>query len=143
MIIEFPYTFTGDKADQALLQKLTTPQELSGLLNVAIGGLKRLRLLGDFSYEASWEKTMNKYADLSDPVGVFAEQDCALDPAKEISKPALFKAYSLFCIRKGIPVGTKQRFGRTLKRTFHRNIGERQNNWTGITLKKQTARKKK
>ena len=126
-----------------MLQRLTTPEELSGLLNVAIEGLKRLRGQGDFSYKESWTKTMKKYAHLSDPVGMFVEEACTLDSAEEISKPALFKAYIAFCSKQDIAAGTKQLFGRTLKKRFGRNIGERQNNWTGITLKKQINRKKK
>lgn len=143
IIIDFPYTFTGKKADQGLLQKLTTPDELSGLLNLAIEGLKRLREEGDFTYAPSWKKTMEKYAHLSDPVGIFVEEDCILDSAKEIKKPVLFKAYVDFCNRKKMAAGTKQAFGRKFKSKFSKNIDQRQNNWTGITLKKLTVRKKK
>lgn len=134
IIVEFPYTFMGNKADLKLLEKLTTPEELSGLLNIAIKGLKRLRIKGDFSYKQVWQQTREKYSYFSDPVTAFVEEDCEFESSSEISKPALYKAYVDFCSGHKIPAGTKQAFGRTLKNKFYGNISKRQNNWMGIKL---------
>ncbi|MFC2024010.1 phage/plasmid primase, P4 family [Chloroflexota bacterium] len=137
IIIDFPNTFAGSNRDPDLIDKLTTPEELSGLLNLAIDKLKILREQGDFSCVPTWEGTRSKYALISDPVVEFVETKCVLDPVEEIPKPRLFTAYSKFCIQSGIPVGTNRGFGRILKNKYSRTIRERQNNWTGITLKKR------
>src|SRR5208283_1235105 len=42
--ITFPQTFSGEKEDRNLLQKLTTEEELSGFLNWALQGLSRLHV---------------------------------------------------------------------------------------------------
>lgn len=47
-IISFPSKFEGPKQDLALLNKLTTPAELSGLLNFAVKALKDLLAKGSF-----------------------------------------------------------------------------------------------
>jgi putative DNA primase/helicase len=122
IIIDFPNVFVGKQRDPDLLQKLTTPEELSGLLNIAIEGLKRLRDNGDFTYNKSWQNSREKYTRLSDPIGVFVEQKCVFDVIEEISKPSLFKAYVSFCAEKSIPAGTKQAFGHTLKKKYPREI---------------------
>ena len=55
VVIDFPFKFTGDRADKNLLPKLTTEQEFSGLLNKVLEGLERLKKNGDFSYSRSVE----------------------------------------------------------------------------------------
>jgi len=143
IIVDFPNIFMGEEADQQLLKKLTTREELSGLLNIAIEGLKRLREKGDFSYPQTWQKTQEKYAYLADPVTAFVEEDCAYESDKEISKQDLYKAYVSFCKRKGVAAKNDKGFGHSLKQKYQRNIGERRNNWTGIILKNPVLHKRR
>jgi len=50
VVVDFPFKFLGAAADKTLLSKLTTEQELSGLLNKTLEGLNRLKQNGDFTY---------------------------------------------------------------------------------------------
>ncbi len=134
LIMEFPYTFGGDQADKNLLKKLTTRKELSGLLNIALEALRRLRDRGDFGYSASWQETRRKYGAASDPIGVFVEEACEFDSLAEIAKEDLWEAYTRFCVKNGIPAGTKRGFGRIFKERFPDRKGERDGKWTGIRL---------
>jgi putative DNA primase/helicase len=84
VIIEFPNKFEGENRDPDLLDKLTVPEELSGLLNLAVEKLRILRERGDFSYNPSWKRTRKKYTVMSDPVAAFVEKECELDPLEEI-----------------------------------------------------------
>ncbi|MHC4183167.1 MAG: DNA primase family protein [Planctomycetota bacterium] len=84
VIIEFPNKFEGENRDPDLLDKLTVPEELSGLLNLAVEKLRILRERGDFSYNPSWKRTRKKYTVMSDPVADFVEKECELDPLEEI-----------------------------------------------------------
>jgi putative DNA primase/helicase len=136
IIIRFPNKFSGSDRDPDLIDKLTTPEELSGLLNLAIDKLKILREQGDFSYNPNWKLTREEYTLLSDPATAFIESECELDPLEEIPKPELYKSYRKFCIESKIPVATSRGFGRTLKKKYWGTIRERQNNWTGVILKK-------
>ncbi|MFC1912364.1 phage/plasmid primase, P4 family [Chloroflexota bacterium] len=136
VFIEFPFRFSGDSDDKRLINKLITQKELSGLLNLSLKALKRLRENGEFSYQMSWEQTRKKYSEMSDPVRAFIEKECEFDSLEELSKPKLFQAYQKFCKKEQIPAETSRGFGRILKREFSKNINERANNWTGIYLKK-------
>ena len=54
--IECPHIIKKEEVDRNILDKLTTPEELSGLLNLALLGLKRLLKRGDFeSKYLQWE----------------------------------------------------------------------------------------
>src|SRR5262249_28042728 len=59
-IFHFDKQFIGGKEDPELIKKLTTPQELSGLLNLALKGLKELLDNGGF-HDASVEETRKDY----------------------------------------------------------------------------------
>lgn len=136
VIIEFPNKFIGANRDPELIEKLTAPEELSGLLNMAIEKIKVLREQGDFSYHDDWKAIRNKYSLLSDPVSEFIEIACDLDPLAEIPKPSLYKAYCLFCKRKGVPAQTSRGFGRIINKKYTRTIMSRGNNWAGVCLKR-------
>jgi|WetSurMetagenome_2_1015567.scaffolds.fasta_scaffold404117_2 hypothetical protein len=43
ILINFPNVFSGNNVDHNLSSKLPTPEEKSGLLNIAPGAIKRLK----------------------------------------------------------------------------------------------------
>jgi putative DNA primase/helicase len=136
VIVEFPYQFKGANRDSDLIDKLTVPEELSGLLNLAKEKLTVLRQQGDFSYNQNWQEIRSKYNLISNPVTEFIENICNLDPLAEVPKPILYKAYREFSISKAIPLETSRGFGRIINREYPRNIISRGNNWMGIAFKK-------
>jgi putative DNA primase/helicase len=85
------------KADKKILEKLTIDSELSGLLNHALKALAGLHARDGFSRNLSTEETRKIYTRLSDPVAVFIEDCCMIDPSAAVSKSALFGAYVEFC----------------------------------------------
>jgi putative DNA primase/helicase len=81
ILITFPDKFEGEKANKNLLSELTTEQELSGLLNWAIEGLKRLQSNGwNFSNSRSTEEIREEYIRKSSPVDAFFFDCMILDP---------------------------------------------------------------
>jgi putative DNA primase/helicase len=74
ILIRFPNNFEGENADKALITKLQTPEELSGHLNLALDGLKKLRENGKFSNEKSIEATQKEYEFNSNPISAFMEE---------------------------------------------------------------------
>ena len=64
IMVDFPNRFEGDKD---LLQKLYTPEELSGLLNLAIKGLQRVLKNRGFSYSKSVKQVAAYYRLKSNP----------------------------------------------------------------------------
>ncbi|GAI75240.1 unnamed protein product, partial [marine sediment metagenome] len=68
IMINLPHKFEADKADTEILDKLTTEDELSGLLNVALRSLKRLLQQHRYSYEPSPDEIAARYRKASDSV---------------------------------------------------------------------------
>jgi putative DNA primase/helicase len=69
VMFSFPNQFREDdpKTDPNLAEKLTTPEELSGIFNWAIEGLDRLLKNGRFSRSKTIEQTRELYLRASDP----------------------------------------------------------------------------
>ena len=83
VLINFPNNFEGKNDDKDLIKKLRNPEELSGFLNLALEGLKRLKENGKFTNEKSIEETQKEYEFNSDPIAAFmdewtqvSEEDC-------------------------------------------------------------------
>ena len=67
--------FIGEKADSKILEKLTIPEELSGLLNWILEGLKRLLTNGRFSVNETEQTLRENILKLSNPTKAFLEQN--------------------------------------------------------------------
>ncbi len=115
IIINFPNQFTGDSADRHLLEKLTHPDELSGFLNLALRGLRRLRDQGDFSYSLSADEVSDTYLRAADPIFAFVTERCELDEGGWMPKDDLYSVYKAFSQEQKIPALGKESFGRALK----------------------------
>lgn len=141
IIIDFPNKFEGDKADKNLLEKLTTPEELSGLLNLALDGLKRLLERGEFSYSVSTEKMREQYIKMSDPVNAFVTDMIEIDPNDYVPKRELYLAFCQFCRENKLPMVSENVFHRKLIRYVTvedyrpKVAGSRIRAWKGIRLK--------
>jgi len=82
-MLEFPNHFEGEDCDEDILNKLTTDEELSGILNIALEKLDGLVERGDFSYDKTVEETTRIYKMNSEPiyvfvdeVGIYSDDDC-------------------------------------------------------------------
>lgn len=108
LIIPFPHKFGpgGKTGDPDIMDKLLQPQELSGLLNLAIDGLRRLHLNKDFSSNETTETSRADYRREIDNVATFVEECCILDAKMHVSKFDLYSAYCDWCHESGYrPIG--------------------------------------
>jgi putative DNA primase/helicase len=99
----FPNKFEGDNAVQNILQKLTTPSELSGFLNEAIGALKGLLLRGNFCTSKTTEDTREDYKRKASPVYAFVTDMLEPDPDAIIVKKDLYNAFCAYCRAFDLP----------------------------------------
>jgi len=134
VVVDFPFKFLGAAADKTLLGKLTTEQELSGLLNKALEGLIRLEKNGDFSYSRTIEDTRSKYLLASNPAEAFIEECCEFSVWSSITKKELYGAFMKFCQDKKLPGMGIKAFGHKIKRAY--NLAEERDGWRGISIKK-------
>lgn len=120
IVLEFPFLFLSKKemasrtekewikeADPNIIEKLTTSDEMSGLLNEALDGLDRIRKHGDFSYSKNTEEVKNLWIRKSDSFMAFFMDCCEKKYGEHIFKDKLGEAYSEYCISNELkPMGT-------------------------------------
>jgi P4 family phage/plasmid primase-like protien len=122
IIIQFPNTFDGAKADRDLLVKLTAPMELSGIMNWALEGLSRLRANGwQFSHSKSTEEVKQDYIRRSSPMRAFLMDCTVLQPDGVIPKKNLFNAFVKYCAKMKLPTVTSDTFFKNLPQYFAGN----------------------
>jgi len=109
-IIPFPYQFLGAKADKGLINKLTTPEELSGLLNRALRGLRRLHENKVFTEPETVKKALAEYQKWNDPISGFVQDKCQLDVGNRIERQMLFTAYAKYCLEEGFKTESRNSF---------------------------------
>jgi putative DNA primase/helicase len=140
IIVRFPNTFEGERANPNLLDELCNEEELSGLLNLALKGLQRLMANGKFSYNKTTEQIAEDYQRLSNPVSAFIADMCEEDPDEYTIKDELYNTFKFYCKNNGYPVFSEKKFAEWLKKEVnisqYRPIvdGQRPTAWQGIKL---------
>jgi len=117
-IIPFNNKFEGEKADVNLLLKLTTPEELSGLLNRALQGLIRLIDNNGFTEPKSVLEAKNHYRKASDSAYSFLVESITPEPEKYIKKARVYERYSEWCGDSGVRALSRQRFNARLQEIY-------------------------
>ena len=165
ILIDFPFTFWPDGdykkiseiekqekigtklksriADPIIIDKIVSEEELSGLLNKGLDGLKRLLENKEFSYSKGIEDVKNMWIRKSDSFQAFC-MDCVIaDPLRMISKAELRHEYTNYCNKHKLsPMGD-----RSIKDTLTQEYGVVDDRkvmdegymmvWKGITLKSE------
>jgi putative DNA primase/helicase len=113
-ITVFSHTFGEDRCQACglchpinpdLVAELTTPRELSGILNWCLEGRERLRAQKwKLSNSKSVEEVRLDYVRKSDPVKAFVIDCCLVDPDLEVSKRDLHQAFLKYCRTRRLPV---------------------------------------
>ena len=110
IIVPFPNTFLGDKANKGLLKELTTEGELSGMLNLALKALKGLLERGDFSNTKGVEEVKADYIRRSDSVGAFVMDNLEADGSGAFIKQELYRWFCEYCREKKLISITQDSF---------------------------------
>lgn len=99
-ILTFNVSFTGDECDTTLKDEL--PKELSGVLNFALKGLKRLFKKRDFTQVPSSKAAKREWELAADQVSAFIEEECELNPSAKILIGDLYDKYKDWATESGI-----------------------------------------
>ena len=158
IIINFPNQFADDKnaenkADHDLIRKLTTPEELSGLLNKCLKRLPELLGRGYFYGDKPTSEWRVDYIRKSDSIKAFYMDQCEEINDLEIyvTKAALYQAFVRYCQDNKLPVVDNTVFSRRIKTNFglaHEGTrggrGEpRKQVWVCLKLHEQTPNNEK
>ena len=103
LILHFEKSFAEGDKDTGLIDKLTTDDELSGLLNLALVGLKQLEKDGGFR-DIPVEDVKKDYERKSNTVKAFLQDRCSIDlQAPEYVTPSVkvYEEYQEYCKQRG------------------------------------------
>lgn len=126
-LVDFPNSFLPDdpKRDPDLLKKLTTPEELSGILNWALEGLQRLMNQGHFSENLTLTQKAREWDIRADAIKAFTEEHVVSDVEAQIDgtkveegtpKTAdVYKRYQDFCKEHKVAPVTRNAFTRRFR----------------------------
>lgn len=155
VLIEFPYKFVTEETfentpkelrnnlkimDNEIVDKLSSSEELSGLLNYALDGLDRLLKNKDFSYTKSTSEVKDLWIRKSDSFTAFCYDCIEEDIDGKIEKKLLRKIYHNYikkyklssCSDKAIKITLENLFGASESQEWGMNMNRV---WEGIRLK--------
>jgi len=158
VLFDFPYTFVDEREYQGLsdddkknhkirdpfvIEQISSPNELSGLLNKALDGLDRLFKNKDFSKSEGTEELKKRWIRKSSSFISFILDNIEENYNSKISKKILRRSYSLYCRKhkisgasdKAIKVILQEEFGATETRDSY---DTRDRIWEGIGFKKNS-----
>ena len=125
IILNFPNQFTDDKdtenkADHNLIEKLSTPKELSGLLNKCLKRLPDLLDRGYFYGDKPTAEWRIDYIRKSDPITAFYmdQLEEINDLETYVTKAMLYQAFIKYCKDNKLPVVDNTVFSRKIKTNF-------------------------
>lgn len=114
----FPRSVPKAHQDKHLIEKLTTPGELSGALNRALEGLERLEAQGGFSYAPSAAENQRLWDTYGSALQRFIS--ACVEPCwdQEAAEPQsdIYRAYCQFAEQQNATIESKGRFTRELKK---------------------------
>jgi putative DNA primase/helicase len=141
ILLAFPNRFDGVKEDRHLITKLTTDEELSGIFNVLMSALRRLRKNKEiYEHAKSIEEKTVRYQMAVDPVQAFLDETISPDSIVDdrTQKQSLHNAYLRFCSKHQFPKLKYDTFCRHIKNKGYidgrTGKDEREYYWKGIKL---------
>jgi len=118
LVVPFDRTFGPDEQipRDILDAMLTSPAELSGLLNQALDALDHLRQRRAFSEPESVKKAWEDFHSETDPMAVWLDQATIEIPDGIIPKAVLIAGYNRHAASNGLPSIGNKRFGQAVHR---------------------------
>jgi P4 family phage/plasmid primase-like protien len=150
IIFNFDRNFTGNNQDINLLEKLTTPQELSGMLNFALEGVKRLLTNKQFSNSKTTQENRAQYIRSADSCLAFLEECTGIDQETEpeiyISEEDCYRKYIAYCTEHRVQKKDKsnltkaiQKYRPEAERTQIRLLDKRPRVWKHLSFKESVT----
>lgn len=154
VMINFPYQFLPQNEidsldnkenvflqDKDIISKISTQEELNGLLNWSLEGLYRLLKTNKFSNETNSNEVKKYWLKKSNSVVAFINEMIEIDYDSSMTKSDFRKHYHLYCKReninqmsdKAIKITLAQEMG--ISESYMKTDNIQQNSWIGIKFK--------
>ena len=143
-VISFDRTITKEqrRAKPNLLARLTSAEELSGLLNRCLAVLPTLRSRGSFLQTETTTAARVEFQEYTDPLAIWIDRHTVLEPSGIVTKKDLLVKYSAESEDAGRPIVPARTFYAAVKRlrptiqeTMRRVNGNPRDVFIGLSLK--------
>lgn len=112
-IIPFNRKFSPEEQDKHIKERLQTPDNLSGLLNWSIEGLRLFKLEG-LDPPAGVLNATDQYQAESDKLALFLQEECEKAPEYRSTMADLYEKYQRWCLESGYKAEGKRNFKQSL-----------------------------
>ncbi len=129
LIIELEKIFSEEEQDKDLTEKLA--EELPGILNWSVIGLKRLREKNRFTKNEYMKQSIKEVKMQNNPVALYASENLQVSEGSDIVKAEVYKKYSAWCGTNGYKAVGSNRFGVEIYRIFKASTGKDNRRTTG------------
>lgn len=116
LTIRFNQQIPADEQNPNMVDELTTPDELSGILNWAVEGYQRLHEQQGFTNTRTSEETRELWRSYGDSIDQFIVDWIMETPDSEVKKSKVYDEYVTYAKAQGLPVESKQRVTSRLNR---------------------------
>ena len=114
-ILPFMNQHKGEAADRKILERLTQPTELSGILNRVLEVLPSLIQAGIFKETTSTREMLEQYRKENDHVSRFLSENYELNAETHVLEDDVYKTYQNWCEDEGIKPLSKTKFREGVK----------------------------
>jgi len=141
IVIEFSQQTTEKDIDEKKTQQLTSEEEMSGIFNWGIEGLKRLTINHKFSYPYDEHQVKDIYERNSDSIGSYINNYVEEDDENKIKKRDVYSDYVRYCNENRLDIKNQVTFGRIFKDITGCGIGRLGDipAYAGVRLKHRPA----
>jgi len=116
IIFQFDNEVSENEIDTNLSEKLSSEKELSGIVNWALEGLKRILKNQKFSYNKSIEEIKSIMCRSGNPLFSFVEDVLQQKEGGIITKEQMFEIYKVYANERKISPLSKEQLGRQLQK---------------------------
>lgn len=135
-VIIFPFNFVpnGKAKDMSLSRKLR--EECSGIFNLALIGLKRLRHAGKFTTVEQVEAIRESYRIENDTEAAYIDERCTIGAELFVQSSTLYSDYKLWCENNGFRAKNRNQVAKEWQRLgFNQTRRKDAIYWAGVGVK--------
>lgn len=141
IVVEFSKKI--EQKDPFILEKITTPEEMSGLLNWSLEGLKRLLNTFEFSYKKQPEEIKRQMLRSGSSIAKFCYDALEEVTGEVISKDSMYESYLVYVKENNLAAESKDKLGKCLQQysPYVVSRGGKERLWANVALKVDERKK--
>jgi len=119
--VPFRKTYTEETRNINLIDELS--ENLSGVFNWAMEGVKMLKDTGGFVEPLVCRNAVEEYKRSVDPARTFLQDNYQTEPEGSIPCAVVYDSYKIWCANNGFKAGSSATFGKAVKRVLNVSKG--------------------